>query len=201
MVEVESEIFLIVERASGPRLTVVQTVIFELRFLPYVWAHPDGNPRRPDGWSNLPLNWTWKESEADRSLRGVRTGCWDIRTGCWDVRTDASWNRSFSIHWCVRTESHVVRMVWHVVRTDGTVDRWVSGRDDTSSERLTGNRLFWLQNLLKLFWIAESLVKQHLYIQVILSKQNEANNTNKLPIWPFWDKNHLTGLEIHFRSK
>jgi hypothetical protein len=27
----------------------------------------------------------------------------------------------------------------HVVRTDGTVDRWTSGRDDTSSERLTGN--------------------------------------------------------------
>jgi hypothetical protein len=28
----------------------------------------------------------------------------------------------------------------------------------------------------------ESLIKQHLYTQVILSKQNEANNTNKLPI-------------------
>jgi len=26
-------------------------------------------------------------------------------------------------------------------------------------------------------------------------------NTNKLPLWPFWDKNHLTGLEIHSQSK
>jgi hypothetical protein len=82
------------------------------------------------------------------------------------------------------------------VRTDGTVDRWVSGR-------LTGNRLFWLQNLLKHFWIAESLIKQHLYIQVILSKQNEANHklTNSLfshsgtkITWPVWK--YIPGLKI-----
>jgi hypothetical protein len=130
-VEVESTISLTIERASGPRLTVVRTVIFELRFLPYVWAHPDGNLRRPGGWSNLPLNWTWKESEADRSPRGVRTGCWD-------VRTDASWNSSFLKQWRsgrertssgqmmlgmsgVRTvwnsEQMGVQTGWHVVRT------------------------------------------------------------------------------------
>jgi hypothetical protein len=51
---------------------------------------------------NLPIFWTWKESEADRSLMGVRTGCWD-------VRTDARWNRSFSIQCRVRTERYVVR--------------------------------------------------------------------------------------------
>jgi len=33
-----------------------------------------------------------------------------------------------------------VQTVWSVVRTDGTVDRWAFGRDDTSSGRLTGNR-------------------------------------------------------------
>jgi hypothetical protein len=82
-VEVESAISILVARASGPRLTDVRTVIFELRFLPYYWA-------RPDGYLNLPLFWTWKESEADRSLRGVRTGCWD-------VRIDTGWNSSFSI--------------------------------------------------------------------------------------------------------
>jgi hypothetical protein len=27
----------------------------------------------------------------------------------------------------------------HVIRTDGTVDRWMSGRDDTSSGRQIGN--------------------------------------------------------------
>jgi hypothetical protein len=32
-------------------------------------------------------------------------------------------------------------------------------------------------------------------------KQNAANQTNKLPLWPFWNKNHLTGLKIHSQSK
>jgi len=45
-VEVESAISLTVEHASGLRLTDVRTVIFELWFLPYVWACPDGNLRR-----------------------------------------------------------------------------------------------------------------------------------------------------------
>jgi len=89
-VEVESEISLLVARTSGPRLADVQTVIFEFRFLPYRWARSDGKPHHPDGYINLPFFWTWKESEADQSLRGVRMGCWD-------VRTDTSWNSSFSI--------------------------------------------------------------------------------------------------------
>jgi hypothetical protein len=47
------------------KLTDVQTVVFELRFLPYVWARPDGNPRRPKVCINLPLFelgkkiWSW----------------------------------------------------------------------------------------------------------------------------------------------
>jgi len=29
-------------------------------------------------------------------------------------------------------------------------------------------------------------------------KQNAANTkTNKLPLWPFWDKNHLTGKKYN----
>jgi len=77
---------------------------------------------------NLPIFWTWKESEADRSLM-------DIRTGCWDVQTDASWNRSFSIQWRVQTERYVVqtddaglsgvRSGW--IRRP---DRWNSGQMD-----------------------------------------------------------------------
>jgi hypothetical protein len=47
--------------------TGIQTVEFELRFLPYVWARPDGNPHRPDGCSNLPLfelgKKIWESSE------------------------------------------------------------------------------------------------------------------------------------------
>jgi hypothetical protein len=33
-----------------------------------------------------------------------------------------------------------VRTVWHIVRTAGTMDRWASGWDDTSSRQLVGNR-------------------------------------------------------------
>jgi hypothetical protein len=106
---------------------------------------------------NLPIFWTWKESKADLSLM-------DVRTRCWEVRTDGSWNRSFSIQWRVRTERYVVRTDdaglsgvrtgWHVLRTDGTVNRWASGRDNTLSGRLTGNLkssiFFAVQNLLKM---------------------------------------------------
>jgi hypothetical protein len=95
MVEVELAISLTDECASGPILTDIQTVIFELRFLPYLWARPDGKPHRPKGVSIFPYSELWKESEAGQSLLGVRT--------------DESWNRSFSIQWKVRTERYVVR--------------------------------------------------------------------------------------------
>jgi hypothetical protein len=59
-------------------------------------------------------------------------------------------DRTFSTQWMVRAEMHVVWTdgVWSVWRPDGMTrrpngwnsDRWASGRDDTSSERLTGNR-------------------------------------------------------------
>jgi len=29
----------------------------------------------------------------------------------------------------------------------------------------------------------------------------QPTQTNKLPLWPFWDKNHLTDLKIHSQSK
>jgi hypothetical protein len=67
-----------------------------------------------------------RKSEADRSLDVVRTGC------C-DVRTDASWNRSFTIQWRVRTEIHIVRTndAWFVGRPDGMarcLDGWNCGQ-------------------------------------------------------------------------
>jgi len=48
-VKVESAISFFDARASEPRLSDVQTVIFEVRFLPYGDARPDGIPHRPDG--------------------------------------------------------------------------------------------------------------------------------------------------------
>jgi len=67
-----------------------------------------------------------RKSEADRSLEVVRTGCWV-------VRMDASWNISFSILMKVQTGIHVVQ-------TDDALGWRASGRYDTSSGRLTGNR-------------------------------------------------------------
>jgi hypothetical protein len=130
-IEVESAISLTDERESRPRLTVVRTVIFELRFLPYVWARPDG-----------------KCTSSGRMMLGLSN----------------------------------IRTVRHVVWTDGTVDRWASRRDDTSSGRLTGTlkSSVWkvVQNHLKHFWIVESLFKKHLYKQVILSKHRMRPITN-----------------------
>jgi hypothetical protein len=48
-VEVESAISFFNGRASGPRLSEVWMVIFELRFLPYGDERSDGIPHRPDG--------------------------------------------------------------------------------------------------------------------------------------------------------
>jgi hypothetical protein len=74
--------------------------------------------------------------------------------------------------------------VWHIVRTDGTVDRWAFGQNDTSSGWLTGNRkssdLQAVQNLLKHFWIVESLWKASLHTSdFVQSKwgQSQTNNT------------------------
>jgi hypothetical protein len=107
--------------------------------------------RRASGWDttssgrliDLPFIRTWKESEAGRVQRGVRTGCWVV----W---TDASWTETSltsggsrrkwtSSEWILLGLSGLWT-VWHVVRTDGIVDIWASGRDDTSSWWLTGNR-------------------------------------------------------------
>jgi hypothetical protein len=78
MVEVESVISLTDERASGPMPIDVRTVIFELRFLPYVWVHSDGKPRLPDGVSifpylNLERIWSWSitDGRSDGMLRGT----------------------------------------------------------------------------------------------------------------------------------
>jgi hypothetical protein len=157
---------------------------------------------------NLPMFWTWKESEADRSLM-------DVRTGCWDVQMDASWNRSFLIQWRVQTERYVVRMddaglsgvrtVWHVVWTNGAVDRWVSGQDNTSSGWLTGNlksSIFFRSAESSKNALTSGISIYSMFTHKWFCPNTEwCQNTNKLPLWPFWDKNHLTSLEIHSRFK
>jgi len=38
-------------------------------------------------------------------------------------------------------------------------------------------------------------------MKVILSNTMQSTQTNKLLIWPFWDKNHLIGFKNTFLSK
>jgi hypothetical protein len=66
----------------------------------------------------------------------------------------------------------------HVVQTDEIVDRWASGRDDTSSRQLTGKLksfiFFAVQSLLKMLWQVESLFTASLHISDFVQTQNEA---------------------------
>jgi hypothetical protein len=131
------------------KLTDVRTVVLELRFLPYVLVRPNGNPRRLDGCINLPLFELGKNIWADWSL--------DV------VRTDASWNRSFSIKWRVRTEIHVVR----------TNDTRFVGCSDGMARRPNGwqgTNFSDLQNLLKHFCISKTLLNNIFTYKWFLSK-------------------------------
>jgi len=86
----------------------------------------------------------------------------------------------------------------HVVRSDGTVDRWAFGWDDTSSGRLTGNLksfiFFAVKSLLKMLWQVESLFVASLHISDFVQTQNEAKILTNSPFghsgtkitWPVW---------------
>jgi len=101
-------------------------------------------------------------------------------------RMQAGAVRSFSTQKKVQTVIHVVRM-------DDALDRWVSGRYDMSSGRLTENQIFWLCKLCRIFWkhfwIAESLLKSNFTKKWFSPTECGQLQTNKLPLWPFWDKN------------
>jgi hypothetical protein len=91
--------------------------------------------------------WTWKESEALSNTERRSDGLLRRPDGCKleqklldTVRGSDRSPRHSDGWWLVCLGFWTV---WHIVRTDGRVDRWASGRDDTSSGRLTGN-----QNLL-----------------------------------------------------
>jgi hypothetical protein len=147
-------------------LTVVRTVVFELRFLPYKWARPDRIHVVRTVASIFPYLNLERKSEADRSLDVVRTGCWD-------VRTDARWNISFTIQWRVQTKIHIVRTndAWSIRRPDGMAHRpdgWNCGQMSvrtgwhvvrTAGREPKSLTCTTMQNPLKHFWIVESLLK------------------------------------------
>jgi hypothetical protein len=102
--------------------------------------------------------------------------------------SEGSGRKSTSSEQMVRDLSGI-RTVWYVIRTDGTVDIWASRRDGTIIR--TADReaeIYWLVSSAE---SSETLlnsripVKQHLYIQVILSKQNEANHNLISLVWTY----------------
>jgi len=133
-------ILVLCKSASGPRLTVVRTVIFELRFLPYLRARLDGNPRRPDGWSNLPLNelgknlklidhWEasrWAAETSGRMQAGIEASRYSGASGrkVHVVRTDDAWSVWRPVGW--NSGQMSVRTGWHVV--------WTADREPKSSK-------------------------------------------------------------------
>jgi hypothetical protein len=154
-------------------LTGVQTVEFELRFLPNGWACPDTSSGRLE---QSPHIWFWKESEAWSNTERRPDGLLRRLDGC-KLEQKLLDTEEGPDEWCFSLSG--VRMVWQVVWTAGSMDRWASGRDDTSSRRLARNRLFCLANSAE---SSETLlnsgipIKKHIYIKVILSKQNVANH-------------------------
>jgi hypothetical protein len=92
----------------------------------------------------------------------------------------------------------------HVVWTDGTVDRWASGWDDTSSGRLTGNLkssiFFAVQSLLKMLCQVESLFTTSLHISDFVQTQNKAKiltkGQNKIKILRH-DRNKCRKVEVN----
>jgi hypothetical protein len=89
-VEVESAVSIYDAPTSGPQLSDVRTVKFELWFLPYGDTRPDDILHRPDGWLIFHFLELGKNQRTVRELSSVRT--W-----YWNDRTEASWHRSFSI--------------------------------------------------------------------------------------------------------
>jgi hypothetical protein len=136
---------------------------------------------------DLPFIGTWKESETVRVQRGFRTGCWDVRT---DVSwTEPSRHSGWSRWKCTSSERMMlglsgVRTVWHIVQIDRIV---TDGRPNEMTHRPDG----WqgTENLLTLkhLWVVESLWNIF-YKQVFLSNHRMRPKTNKLPLWPLWDK-------------
>jgi hypothetical protein len=120
------------------------------------------------------LIWTWKENlklidhwtSSGRATEMSRR----MQVGIEASRYSEESGKKFTSSGRMMLGLSGVRTVWHVVRTAGIVDRWASGLDDTSSGQLAGNGLFWLAESFETLLNSVVPVKQHLYIQVILSK-------------------------------
>jgi hypothetical protein len=137
-VEVESSVTIYDAQASGPRLSDVLTVHFQLWFLPYGDTCPDGIPHRPNGWLIFPFLKLGKNQGTVRELIGVRTCCWKVWTEqvCTEAsRYEVGVRTKEACHpdrWCLsvwcpdgvkrrpdgwNSKQMGVRTGWHIVRT------------------------------------------------------------------------------------
>jgi len=125
-------------------LTDVRTVVFELQFLPYVWARPDGNTRRPDSWINLPLIELGKKIES-WSITGSRPdGLLSRSDGCklaqklLDTLMGPEGNLHCPDGWCL-----ICLASGGYGTSSGRMEQWTDEHPDgmaQSSGRLTGNQ-------------------------------------------------------------
>lgn len=184
-------------------LTDVRTVVFELRFLPYLWARPNEKPHRPNDVSIIPY------SELGKNLKLIDhwwASGWAAETS---ERMQAGIEASRYSGGSRRKGTFPGRMmlVCLASRRDDTsserMEQWIDWRLDRMTRRPDGWQGIW--NLLsflqcRVFWKVESLFTASLNISDFVQKE-WGQNTNKLPIWPFWDKNILTSFEINSRYK
>jgi hypothetical protein len=192
--------------------TAVQTVELCMQVLPY-------REHCPDGSSRLPITVSWgRNPNSCQTLNGIQTDAlehWDLlntdgRPDDLPLRPDGYNLELFeaSRHWWASERKDLV------VRTD---DALTEGRPDGNPRRLDGwcfgqlgvrtgrhvvrtadrepnfltyklCRIFW-----QYFWIAESLLNSIITMKWFCPTECGQLQTNKLPLWPFWDKNHMTG--------
>lgn len=121
------------------KLTDVRTVVFELRFLPYVWARLDGNPRRPDSYINLPLFelrkkiWSWSITgcRPDELLRRL-DGC-KLEQKLLDIVEGLDGNSRRPNEWylvCQASERYCT--------SSGRLELWTDERPDEMTRRPHG---------------------------------------------------------------
>jgi hypothetical protein len=183
-------------------LTNIRRVVFELQLFPYKWAHRDRNPRHPDGCINLLLFelgkkiWSWSiiGRRPDGMLRRPN-GC-KMEQKLHDTVEGLNKNPRRSDEWCL-----VCRASEQYGTSSGRMELWTDERPDGMTRRLDGWQGTEISDLYNSVESYETLlnsgipVKKHLYIQVMLSNQNEANyKLTNSPFghfgtkitWPVW---------------
>jgi hypothetical protein len=137
------------------KLTDVRTVVFELQFLPYVWARLDWNPRRPDGCINLPLFelgkkiWSWSITRRCPDGLLSRPDGYKLEQKLLDTMEGPDGNPRRPDAWCL-----VCRASGQYGTSSGRLELWTDEPPDWRTCRpdgWQGTDFSDLQNLLKLF--------------------------------------------------